>query len=388
MEPGKATVVVAPDKFKGSLTAVEVAYAVADGLLAGRPDLVVRCLPVADGGDGTLAAAEAAGFREVAAAAQGPTGEPVRSAYARRGTTAIVELAQVVGLNMLPGGRPDPLGSSTYGLGLLMGHALEAGCRDLIVAVGGSASTDGGAGMLQALGVRLLDAEGCDLPPGGGALPALASVDLSGLHPLAAQADIVVASDVDNPLLGPLGAAAVYAPQKGATAAEVALLETGLARWSGLIAAATGRDVSRAPGAGAAGGTAFGAMAVLGGRTRPGVDLVLDFVGFGQAVRGAALVVTGEGSLDRQSLRGKAPIGVAARAGAAGVPVVAVAGRCLLSPAELAQAGIRAAYALSDLEPDPARRFSDAAVLLRRLGGRIAREQLPEAGRGPRQVSR
>ncbi len=289
---------------------------------------------------------------------------------------------------MLPGGRPDPLGSSTYGLGLLMGHALEAGCRNLIVAVGGSASTDGGAGMLQALGVRLLDADGCDLPPGGGALPALASVDLAGLHPLAAQAGIVVACDVDNPLLGPLGAAAVYAPQKGATAAEVALLETGLARWSGLIAGATGRDVSRAAGAGAAGGTAFGAMAVLGARTRPGVDLVLDFVGFGQAVRGAALVVTGEGSLDRQSLRGKAPIGVAARAGAAGVPVVAVAGRCLLSPAELAQAGIRAAYALSDLEPDPARRFSDAVVLLRRLGGRIAREQLPEAGRGPRQVSR
>jgi len=376
---GHAVVVVAPDKFKGSLTAVQVARAVAAGILTQRPDIVLRCLPIADGGEGTLEAAEAAGFQRVLVEAPGPTGEPVSAAYARRGITAVLELAEVVGSRRLPEGRPEPLDSSTYGLGVLVLHALEAGCQRLILAVGSSASTDGGAGLLQALGARLLDADGCDLPRGGGALASLASIDLAGLHPLAARVDLVVAHDVDNPLLGPSGAAAAYGPQKGATAADIDLLETGLVRWADLVAAATGRDVSGGPGAGAAGGTAFAAFAVLGARSQPGVELVLDLLRFREAVTGATLVVTGEGSLDPQSLHGKAPIGAARQAASAGVPVVAVAGRCLLSPTELAHVGIRAAYPLSALEADPARSISNAATLLERIGGRIAKEQLSGA---------
>lgn len=370
-------VVVAPDKFKGSLSAAGVAASVAAGLLAERGDLAVDRVPIADGGDGTVDAAVAAGFQRVEVEAPGPTGVPVSAGYARRAEVGVFELAEVVGLNRLPGGNPAPLTSSTFGLGVLVRHALDRDCRQLVLALGGSASTDGGAGMVQALGGRLLDARGQDLPPGGGALVDLAAVDLSGLHPGLAGSDVVVASDVENPLLGADGAATVYGPQKGATAEDVALLERGLRRWAEVIAQATGTDHAATAGAGAAGGTGFAALAVLGARLRAGIDLVLDLVRFPEVVPGAALVVTGEGSLDAQSLQGKAPIGVARAAARAGVPVVAVAGRCLLDAGELQRAGIRAAYPLSALEPDPRRSMTDAAALLERVGARIAREWLP-----------
>jgi glycerate kinase len=375
-------VVVAPDKFKGSLRAADVAEAVAAGLRSERDDVDVECVPIADGGDGTVDAAVAAGYERVEVEAPGPTGQPVKAGYARQADVGVFELAEVVGLNRLPDGTPAPLDASTYGLGILIRHALDRDCRHLVLALGGSASTDGGAGMVQALGGRVLGASGDDLPPGGGALVELADVDLQGLHTALATSRVVVASDVENPLLGPLGAAAVYGPQKGASAENIALLERGLQRWADAVARATGADLSAAPGAGAAGGTGFAALAVLRGELRPGIDLVLELVHFAEVVEGAALVVTGEGSLDEQSLQGKAPIGVARAAARAGVPVVAVAGRSLLEVGELERAGIRAAYPLSELEADERRSMTGAAELLERVGARIAREQLPTATSG------
>ncbi|REE75157.1 glycerate kinase [Rhodococcus wratislaviensis] len=365
-------VLVAPDKFKGSLTAAEVADALADGLVAGDPSWVIDRVPVADGGDGTVAAAVAAGWSPVAVATTGPTGRPVTSSYAVRGSTAVVELASAVGLVLLPDGVADPLGASTFGLGTVVRHALEGGAREIIVGLGGSASTDGGAGLLQALGVRVLGADGTEVAQGGAVLRQAARVDLTGLHPAAREAHFRLACDVDNPLLGPTGATAVYASQKGAAAEELVVLEDAMTRWAQVVRAATGRDDSRVAGAGAAGGAAFGAISVLGADTRPGIDTVLGLVDFPGRLAGADLVITGEGSLDEQSLHGKAPIGVATEARRAGIPVLAVCGRNLLSDIQLHSAGISAAYALADLEPDLHRSIRDAAELLRRIGCTIA----------------
>ena len=370
-------VVIAPDKFKGSLTAAEVAAAVGAGVRRARPTADVVPVPVADGGDGTLDAAVSAGFTRVPVTSVGPTGEPVTTSYAVNGDLAIVELATVVGLGRLPGGRLDPTATSTYGVGLVMLEAIAGGARELVLAVGGSASTDGGAGMVQALGGRVTNARGDDLPRGGGALVEAAGLEVATLVAAMGDTSVVVASDVENPLLGPTGAAAVFGPQKGAGPAEIEELEQGLERWSRLVADVTGRDRSTYPGAGAAGGIGFAAVSLLGAEVRPGIELILDLVGFRGAVAGADLVVTGEGSLDEQSLAGKAPVGVSRAAATAGVPVVAVAGRCLLNAEQLRSAGISAAYPLSDLEPDPARRMAAAAPLLTRTGERLAREWLP-----------
>jgi len=383
-------IVLAPDKFKGSLPATEVAAAIAAGLRAGldgtgRPDAELVTIPVADGGEGTVDAAVAAGFERVPVTAAGPTGDLVRSGYARRGEVAVVELADVCGLARLPGGpgrtRAAPLTASSFGAGEVLRAALENGARRIVLGVGGSASTDGGAGLLQALGARLLDARGeaAAGPVGGGALRDVAALDLSGLHPGLGAAGIILAADVDNPLTGPDGAAEVYGPQKGASPAEVALLDAGLGHWAAVVAAAVGQDWSHAPGSGAAGGVGFAARAVLGARSRPGIELLLELAGFGTALDGADLVITGEGSLDAQSLAGKAPVGVARAAARHGVPVVAVAGRSALTEAELAAAGITAVYPLSDLEPDQERSRAEAARLLRQTGEMIARDRLAEA---------
>jgi glycerate 2-kinase len=371
-------VVVAPDKFKGSLSASGVAEAVAAGIASKRSDARLDLLPVADGGDGTVDAAVAAGFSRIAIDTVGPTGEPIATSYAARDGVAVVELASSVGLSRLPSGRLDPLGSSTYGLGVVVGAAIDIGVSRIVLGLGGSASTDGGAGMLQALGARLLDDHGRDLPPGAGALSRLAQVDLAPLRARLGSVELVVAIDVDNPLLGPRGAAEVFGPQKGASAQDVADLEHGLARLAAFVVSATGRDLASSPGAGAAGGTGFAAMAAMGGAARPGIELVLELTNFDQAVRQAVLVVTGEGSLDEQSLAGKAPVGVAraARRAHPAVPVVAVAGRSLLDRERLAQAGFDAVYALSEIESDPARSMAGAAPLLTRVGAQIAAEWL------------
>jgi glycerate kinase len=370
-------VLLAPDKFKGCLTAVAVADALATGLLRERPGLEVVRLPVADGGDGTVAAALTAGYAAVDAPAVGPTGEPRTARYARLGDRAVVELAAVVGLDLLPGGRADPLGASTFGLGLVLRHALDAGVREVVLGLGGSASTDGGAGLVQALGARLFDGEGLELPRGGAALARLARLDVTGLRRRLAGVRVLVASDVTHPLLGPDGAAAVFGPQKGATPADVVLLDRALATWAAVVAQTTGADRSGAAGAGAAGGTGFAALALLDGTMRSGIELVLDLVGFDAHLPGAALVVTGEGSLDEQSLAGKAPVGVLARARTTGVPVVAVAGRSLLSADEAAAAGFAGVHTLSALEPDPRLSIAHADTLLAEVGARLATQWLP-----------
>ena len=370
-------VVVSPDKFKGCLTAAQVTDAVANGLLEERPDLQITRLPVADGGDGTVAAALSRGFDEVTMSAAGPTGVTGQVSYARQGQRAVIELAAICGLDRLPNGRPDALGASTYGLGEVIGHAIGQGAREVVLGIGGSASTDGGAGMAQALGARLFDASGAQLAHGGAALRSLDSLDVAGLRERMAGVRVLVASDVDNPLLGPRGAAAVFGPQKGASADDVRLLEDGLTRWAGVVkAAVVDHDYADHPGAGAAGGTGFAALALLDAELRSGIELILELLRFDEAVAGADLVVTGEGSLDAQSLAGKAPIGVAQAAAGVGVDVVAVAGRTQLSPDRLRAAGIKAAYPLSDLEPDPVRSIANAASLLRQVGRIIAVEQL------------
>jgi glycerate 2-kinase len=374
---GHATrVVLAPDKFKGSLTAAEVAAALAAGMLDVVPGLETTMLPVADGGDGTVAAALSASFDKIIVDAVGPTGERMQAPYALDGDLAVVELAAVVGLSMLPGGRLDPMGASTYGLGLVIADAIRRGATTIVLGLGGSASTDGGSGMVQALGARLLDAHGHDLPHGGDHLVHLERLDLAPLRATLGAATIIVATDVDTPLLGPRGAAAVFGPQKGASPPQVAELEQGLRHWSQLVSDATGREDAERTGAGAAGGTGFAALALLDAEIKPGIELILDLIDFDRRIAGADLVVTGEGSLDDQSLAGKAPVGVARAAARAEIPVIAVAGRLQLSPSRLREAGISAAYPLTDLEPDLDRCIANAGPLLRRVGAQIARDWL------------
>ena len=400
--------VIAPDKFKGSLAAPDVAAHLARGLAAAVPGIRTDEIPIADGGDGTVDAAVAAGYRRVERRVSGPTGEPVTAAFAisSPGDVAVVEAAQACGLSRLPGGQLRPLTATSYGVGELIAAALDAGAWHIVLGLGGSATTDGGAGLIAALGARLLDAAGQPVPPGGAALGGLRMLDLSGLRDLS-RVDVLLASDVDNPLLGPDGAATVYGPQKGASAADIPVLESGLARWADMAEAALDRgfraqagtgaagDGQQAgaelpagrfhdwAGAGAAGGLGFAALAFLGARVRPGIEVVLELVSFSERVAGASLVITGEGSLDAQTLRGKAPAGVAsaARAASPGTPVVAVAGSCSLDEESLAGAGLSAAYALTSLEPDVRSSMANAGPLLERLAARVAADWLPRPGK-------
>lgn len=371
-------VLIAADKFKGTLTAVQVAERVTAGLRRVVPGLAVEALPVADGGDGTVAAAVAAGFEQREVRVTGPLGEPVTAAYALRGDTAVVEMAEASGLQRLPAGTFAPLTATTYGSGELLRAALDAGARTIVFGVGGSATTDGGAGMLAALGARFLDASGEPVGPGGGGLRDLATADLSGLDDRLTAIDLVLASDVDNPLTGPKGAPAVYGPQKGASPEDVAALDANLAHYAAVLERTLGGRAAAhalAPGAGAAGGIGYGAL-VLGARFRPGIEVMLDVLGFAAALDEATLVITGEGSLDEQTLHGKAPAGVAAAARAAGKEVVAVCGRLALPQDALDRAGIRRAYPLTEAEPDVARCLADPGPILERVAERIGRDVL------------
>lgn len=343
-------VVVAPDKFKGSLSADEVASTVA-AVLARSPGAEVVRHPVADGGEGTVDLALAAGFRPVTVTVSGPLGEPVEATFALRNRTAVLEMAAAAGLALLPDG-PGPAtarSATTYGVGELILAALDRGATRIVVGAGGSAATDGGAGAVEAL-----------------------ARDESRL----AEIDLVVACDVDNPLVGPSGAAAVYAPQKGAAPDDVAALEERLLDWADSVAAATRRDLRHLPGVGAAGGLAFGLVAVAGARLVPGADLLLELSGFDGVVAAADLVVVGEGSLDRQSLRGKGPVSVARSAAGRGATVVAVTGRNELTEDEWRSAGLSAVYALSDLESDPEVSMRDARQLLSAVASRVAADWL------------
>jgi glycerate kinase len=360
------TVLLAPDKFKGSLTARQVVEHLGHGLR--DRGVAFRGLPLADGGDGSVAAAIDAGFTPVEVAAAGPTGRPRRTLIAFDGRTAVVEVAGTCGLAALPGGRLEPLRSSTYGVGLAVRAALERGATRLVLAAGGSASTDGGAGLLAALGMTFRDARGGALDPGSGRLLDIAAVDTTGLIDLHGV-ELVVASDVRNPLFE---AATVYGPQKGADPAQVQFLTAGLRHLVDRLTAAGFRRaayLADQPGAGSAGGLGFAGL-FLGGRIVEGAEFFLDLLNFGVAVRDCDLVVTGEGRMDGQTRHGKLPAAVARRAGDR--PVIAVVGRSAVDRAGLAVLGIDRVYALADhTDDDPAGDATLSARLLRDLGRTI-----------------
>ena len=373
---------VAPDKFKGSLTAAQVAATVAAALRALAPEAVVVEHPVADGGEGTVDLALRTGFAPVVREVPGPLGEPVSAVYAMLGDTAVIEMASAAGLSLLPSGADDETAArgSTYGVGVLVTDALDRGARRIVLGVGGSATTDGGAGAAVALGARLRARSGEPVGAGGIGLLDVASVDLTGLDPRLRQTEIVIACDVDNPLTGETGAAAVYGPQKGASSITVAALAAALESWADVVAAEVGYDRRDIPGAGAAGGIGFAAMALFGARLVPGIELLLELTGFRDVVRDADLVVVGEGSLDEQSLRGKGPVGVASLARRSARPaVVAVVGRGTLTRDQVAAAGLDAVYALTDLEPREETCIREARRLLEAASAQIASDWLPDA---------
>ena len=322
-------IVVAPDSFKGSASAREVAEAIADGLRRALPSVEIETVPMADGGEGTVEAlVEATGGRYVDVQVTGPLGEPVQARFGLLGdgATAVIEMAAASGLPLVPPHRRDPLVTTTYGTGEMIRAALDRGARRLVIGIGGSATVDGGVGMAQALGVRFLDAEGRDIGPGGGALAHLDRIDLSGLDSRLRATEILVACDVTNPLYGPDGAAPVFGPQKGATPEMVAILDANLRHLADVIRRDLGLDVSTLPGGGAAGGLGAGLVAFCSARLRPGVELVIETVGLERRLQGADLAVTGEGALDRQTPYGKTPAGVGRLARRLGIPAVAIVG--------------------------------------------------------------
>jgi glycerate kinase len=366
-------VVVAPDKFKGSCTAREAAGAIVLGLRDAWGDRVrATVIPLADGGDGTVAAFLDGGATPQQVRTVDARSAPVDAGYARLGPTAILEMAAASGLAQLPGPLA-PRSATTYGTGLMIADALARGARHIVLGIGGSATTDGGAGALAALGVRFLDASGAVLEPSPAALAGLASVDIAGLDPRLGATTLEIACDVDNPLLGPSGAAAVYGPQKGADPEDVAFLDGVLARLAGIASAATGRDLRTMPGAGAAGGLGWGLATFAGAKLVRGFDVVAQLTGLAAALRGAALCMTGEGRIDRQSLGGKVVGGVADLAAAAGVEVVAIAGSVdPLAEPELRRRGVTCVALIEDpADREPAMR--EAPAFIRAATARWAR---------------
>ena len=323
-------IVVAPNAFKGSLSALAAAKAIGDGIRLADPDADLTLVPIADGGDGTVDAlvAGADGQHRVLRV-RGPLTDPVDADYGviDGGKTAVIEMAKAAGLALLPQDKRDPRVTTTYGVGELLQHAYDGGARHFIVGIGGSATNDGGAGMAQALGYHLLDAQGHELPPGGLALQNLARIHVGGVHANWTDAQVDVACDVTNPLTGPSGASAVYGPQKGATPEVVAELDAALKHFAQIIRRDLGVDVEPLPGAGAAGGLGAGLVAFTGARLRPGAEMVMEALNLDDRIKGADLVITGEGRLDSQTARfGKGPAAVARHARKAGIPVVALAG--------------------------------------------------------------
>jgi glycerate kinase len=323
-------IVVAPNAFKGSLTALEAAEAIGEGVRALAPEAEVTRLPIADGGDGTVEALVAAtGGERRRLRVRGPLGDPVEAEYGLidSGKTAVIEMAKAAGLALLSRERRDPRVTTTYGVGELLRHADNQGARHYVVGIGGSATNDGGAGMAQALGYHLLDASAQELPPGGLALKNLSRIDSGGVHGNWSEAVVEVACDVTNPLTGPSGASVVYGPQKGATPEMVAELDAALKHFAQVIRRDLGVDVETIPGAGAAGGLGAGLVAFAGAKLRPGAEIVLAALNFDSRLQGADLVITGEGRLDAQTARfGKGPAAVARHARNAGIPVIAIGG--------------------------------------------------------------
>ncbi|MNM67593.1 Glycerate 2-kinase [compost metagenome] len=369
-------IVIAPDSFKDSLSAQGVADAIALGLAQVWPDAQLIKCPMADGGEGTvesiLAACEGQQRRTLV---RGPLGATVEAAWGwlPQSHTAIIEMAEASGLQLVPVAQRDACISSTFGTGQLIRAALDAGAQRVILAIGGSATNDGGAGAMQALGVKLLDAQGQTLSPGGLALAQLARVDLSEIDPRLAQVRFDIAADVNNPLCGPHGASAIFGPQKGASPVQVEQLDRALGHFADHCARALNNDVRDEPGSGAAGGLGFAAKAFLGAQFTAGVEVVAELVGLADAVAGADLVITGEGRFDAQTLRGKTPFGVARVAREHGVPVIVIAGTLGEGYQALYEHGIDAAFALASGPMTLEQACAEAPRLLRERVTDVAR---------------
>ncbi|MCU7239084.1 glycerate kinase [Pseudomonas peradeniyensis] len=369
-------IVIAPDSFKDSLDAAGVARAIAAGLAEVWPAAECIECPMADGGEGTMEAIVAASHGELRRqVVRGPLGEPVEAGWGwlAESRTAVIEMAQASGIQLVPNGQRDACRSSTWGTGELVAAALAAGASRIVLAIGGSATNDGGSGMLQALGLRLLDAQGEPLAEGGLALAQLARIDASDLDPRLAQVQVEVAADVDNPLCGDNGASAIFGPQKGASPEQVQALDRALAHFADHCAGLLGRDVRDEPGSGAAGGMGFAAKAFMGAQFRPGVEVVAELAGLDGLVQGADLVITGEGRFDAQTLRGKTPLGVARVAKRHGVPVVVLAGTLGAGYEQLYAQGIDAAFALASGPMSLERACAEAGGLLKARAGDLAR---------------
>ena len=369
-------IVVAPDSYKGSVSALGVAEAMERGILRVFPAAEVRKIPIADGGEGTVEALVAATGGELRhSEVTDPLGQRISAAWGvlGDGCTAVIEMAAASGLPLVPEDRRDPRVATSFGTGELIRAALDAGLRKIILGIGGSASNDGGAGVAQALGVRFLLSDGSELPPGGAALAKLARLDLSGLDPRLAASEITVACDVDNPLCGPRGASAVFGPQKGATPAMVAELDQALAHFERCARAATGRQVADVPGAGAAGGLGAGMLLFTPAQLKPRVDIVLEAVNFADLVRDAAFVITGEGRTDFQTAFGKAPVGVAKVAKRFDVPVFCLSGGLGDGADDVLQHGIDALLSICDRPMTLADCMREASALIEAGAARICR---------------
>lgn len=340
-------IVAAPNAFKGCLSAQDAAIAMAEGVRRAVPDAQIVTCPVADGGDGLVAVVtDALGGTLVPFDVSDPLGERVTAPVCQTGDLVVLEMASASGLALVPPERRDPVAGSTRGTGELIRHALGLGAKRLIIGIGGSATTDGGIGMAHALGARFLDSDGTVLPPNGASLGAIRRIDLSGLDPRLKTVAIEVACDVDNPLFGPRGSAHTFGPQKGATPQQIAQLDAGLKNLAAVIQRDLGRDVASIPGAGAAGGMGAILIALFDMTLKPGAELVMAIVGLDRALDGADLVLTGEGSVDGQTLLGKAPAIVAAHAKAKGIPCFIIAGRKSGDLGPLRARGVEAVFSL------------------------------------------
>ena len=355
-------ILIAPDKFKGTLTGPEAAAAMAEGALRVYPDAVVTALPIADGGEGTVEAAVAAGFSERLDSVVGPILKPVGAVWGFRedSKVAVIETAQASGYLLSEPTVENSLRAHSYGSGQLVAAALDAGAVEIIIGLGGSAMTDGGTGALRALGLKLHDANGNLVPLGGGSLVDVVSVDTAGLDPRLAAVKVRMAVDVDNPLHGPNGAAHVFGPQKGADAQAVELLDAGLRNLAAVVQASMGIDINIA-GAGAAGGFPSMFVACADATVERGFDLVAALIDLDTHLDDADLVITGEGSLDAQSLSGKGPLGVADAAHERGIPVVVVAGRITVTAEQLAEHGVVSAVSATDVAGSGEAALADAA---------------------------
>lgn len=376
-------VLIAVDKFKGSLSGVELSEAISVGLkrVLGDSFNLAVC-PIADGGDGTVDAALSAGFDEVKVPVIGPLGEEVlaRFAFNYSSSVAVIEIAEACGLRLIPTSRLDTWNATSFGVGELILAALDRGAQEIILGLGGSATTDAGAGMLQTLGAQILDDDGASLTPGGGALAEVGSVDVSTLDQRLSNVRMTIASDVTNPLLGVEGAVVVYGPQKGATYEQIPMLEQGIKRFAYLLELALNvsrETFSSKPGAGAAGGLGFAALA-LGAEMHSGVEICFDFTGFYQALEKADIVITGEGKLDSQTLQGKGPAGVARAAHSKQKRTFAICGANDLTPAQTEAAGFEQVFAVLDLEENGQRvtlqqSLNNPRHYVERLGEELAR---------------